>query len=132
VIGLDTNVLVSYLVQDDAAQARAASRLIETRCTNEDPGFVSLLMLAELVWVLDRAYGYARHQVSDVLNGILTAAELKVEQPDLARRALVDYGNGPADFADYLIGHVNAASGCSTTATFDKRAMKSGLHTLVR
>jgi predicted nucleic-acid-binding protein len=132
VIGLDTNVLVRYVVQDDAAQARAASRLIETRCTGEDPGFVSLLVLAELVWVLDRAYGYARDQVGSVLDGILTAAELKVEQPDLARRALVDYGNGPADFADYLIGHVNAACGCSTTATFDKRTVKSALHNLIR
>ena len=131
-IGLDTNVLVRYLVQDDAAQASAASRLIGTQCTSDDPGFVSLLVLAELVWVLDRAYGYARHQVADVLNAILTAAELKAEQPDLARRALVDFEHGPADFADYLIGHVNAASGCSTTATFDKRAMKSGLHSLVR
>lgn len=131
-IGLDTNVLVRYLVQDDAAQARAASHLIETRCTSEEPGFVSLLVLAELVWVLDRAYGYARNQVTGVLDGILTAAELKVQQSDLARSALVDYGNGPADFADYLIGHVNAECGCSTTVTFDKRTMKSGLHTQVR
>jgi len=132
VIGLDTNVLVRYLVQDDAAQARAASHLIETRCTNEDPGFVSLLVLAELVWVLDRGYGYTRSQVAGALNGILTAAELKVEQPDLARNALIDYGNGPADFAGYLIGHVNAACGCGTTATFDKRTMKSSLHSLLR
>jgi predicted nucleic-acid-binding protein len=132
VIGLDTKMMVRYLVQDDAAQARAASHLIETRCTNEDPGFMSLLVLAELVWVLDRAYGYARNQVAGVINGILTAAELKVEQPDLARSALVDYGAGPADFADYLIGRVNAACGCGTTATFDKRTMKSGLHSLIR
>lgn len=131
-IGLDTNVLVRYVVQDDATQARAASRLIETRCTAENPGFVSLLVLAELVWVLERAYRYARNQVTEVLNGILTSAELKAEQPDLARRALIAYGDGPADFADYLIGHVNAESGCSTTATFDKRAVKSGLHSLVR
>jgi predicted nucleic-acid-binding protein len=131
-IGLDTNILVRYVVQDEVAQARAASRLIETRCTTEDPGFVSLLVLAELVWVLERAYGYARSQVAEVLHGILTSAEFKAEQPDLARRALIGYGNGPADFADYLIGEANAENGCSTTATFDKRAMKSGLHSLVR
>ena len=131
-IGLDTNVLVRYIVQDDATQARAASRLIETRCTTENPGFVSLLVLAELVWVLERAYGYVRNQVAEVLNGILTSAELKVEQSDLARRALLGYGSGPADFADFLIGHVNAESGCSTTATFDKRTVRSGLHSLVR
>jgi len=131
-IGLDTNVLVRYIVQDEAAQARAASRLIETRCTTEDPGFVSLLVLAELVWVLERAYGYARNQVAEVLNSILTSAELKAEQPDLARRALLGYDSGPADFADYLIGHVNAENGCSSTATFDRRATKSGLQCLVR
>jgi predicted nucleic-acid-binding protein len=128
----EPDVLVRYVVQDEAAQARAASRLIETRCTTEDPGFVSLLVLVELVWVLERAYGYARRQVAEVLNGILTSAELKAEQPDLARRALTGYGNGPADFADYLIGHVNAENGCSTTATFDRRAVKSRLHSFVR
>ena len=130
--GIDTNILVRFLIQDDLAQLRMASKFIENDCSEQEPGFVNQIVLAELVWVLERAYGYARSQVAEVLNGILTSAELKAEQPDLARRALINYGSGPADFADYLIGHVNVANGCLTTATFDKRAVKSGLHSLVR
>jgi predicted nucleic-acid-binding protein len=131
VIGLDTNVVVRYIVQDDREQARAATTLIETQCTVDDPGFVSTVVLAELVWVLERAYGYARARVADVLAAILTSVEIKAEQPDIAHAALVSYRDGPADFADYLIGRIDAAHGCEATATFDKRSAKSGFHRLI-
>jgi predicted nucleic-acid-binding protein len=130
-IGLDTNVLVRYIVQDDRNQARAATRLIETRCSADQPGFVSLLVLAELVWVLERAYGYARADVCAVIAALLATAEIRVESSQLARSALQSFRAGPADFADYLIGALHAARGCETTFTFDKRAAKSGLHSLI-
>lgn len=130
-IGLDTNVVVRYIVQDDAEQARAASNVIEQQCTEERPGFLSLVVLAELVWVLERAYGYRRAQLVDVLEAILAASELQIESPDLVLSAILDYRNGSADFADYLIGRVNALHGCEATMTFDARAARSGLHRLV-
>lgn len=129
-IGLDTNVLVRYIVQDEPAQARAATRLIERECTPAEPGYISLLMLAEVVWVLGRAYGHGRADSSRVLAALLSTAELQVESPDLARDALHAYRNGAADFADYLIGLLHWARGCSATLTFDKRAAKSGWHRL--
>ncbi len=130
-IGLDTNVLLRYIVRDEAVQAKAASRLIETRCSKEQPGHVSHVVLAELAWVLGRGYGYARAEVVKVLAAILSSAELRVQESALAWTALRAFQAGPADFADYLIGAVNADCGCETTCTFDKRAAKSGWHTLL-
>lgn len=124
-IGLDTNVLVRYVVQDDPEQSEVAARLVEGRCTRESPGFVSQLVLAELVWVLRGAYGYDKPVVVSVLRQILQTSELTVDRPALAWAALSDYEKGPADFADCLIGHQNHAAGCAVTFTFDKKAGQS-------
>lgn len=130
-IGLDTNVLLRYIVRDDAAQAKAASRLIEERCSKERPGHVSHVVLAELAWVLGRGYGYAKAEVVKVLSAILSTAELKVQEAAIAWAALRAFQAGQADFADYLIGAANESCGCETTCTFDKRAARSGWHTLL-
>lgn len=129
--GLDTNVLVRYVVQDNPEQAEAAERLIEGRCTRESPGFVSGLVLAELVWVLRGAYGYEKDVVVSVLRQILQTAELVVDDPALAWAALSDFETGPADFADCLIGQGNHAAGCTVTFTFDKKAGQSRYFELV-
>ncbi|MGB9429123.1 MAG: type II toxin-antitoxin system VapC family toxin [Gammaproteobacteria bacterium] len=129
-IGLDTNILVRYLVRDDAKQAVIAGKLIETRCTDASPGFVSQLVLAELFWVLTRGYEYPKALLVGVLTKLLTASELEIEDSTNAWTALRAYESGNADFADYLIGLCARSTGCETTYTFDKRAAKSGLHTL--
>lgn len=131
-IGLDTNVLVRYIVQDDPAQSKAATRLIESRCQPEEPGFVSLLVLAELSWVLDRAYGYGREQIIQVMEALLLTTELRVERMDIVRAALREFVSGTADFADGLIAVGNIANGCQTTFTFDKRASKLAAFTQVK
>ena len=87
-IGLDTNVLLRYIVRDDAAQAKAAGRLIEARCSKDAPGHVSHVVLAELAWVLGRGYGYAKAEVVKVMEAILSSAELKVQESALAWAAL--------------------------------------------
>lgn len=121
-IGLDTNVLVRYVIQDDPAQAEAAGQLIESQCTPESPGLVSVIVLSELVWVLRGAYGYDKSVVVSVLRQVLQTAELAVEDPGLAWSALADFERTNADFADCLIGHRNHAAGCAETYTFDKKA----------
>lgn len=131
-IGLDTNILVRYIVQDDAAQAAAATALIEGECSAETPGRVDGIVLCELVWVLESAYGYSRATVAEVLRTILTSAELRVEAPDMAWSALRSYQSGGAGFADCLIGLRNRQAGCGTTATFDKRAGRIATHRLVK
>lgn len=118
-IGLDTNVLVRYLVQDDPVQSELAARLIEERCTKQSPGRISLVVLCELVWVLLGAYRYPKKSVTDVIGQLLATTELEVENEEVARLSLDAYRNGAADFADYVIGCSNKKAGCDKTYTFD-------------
>ena len=131
-IGLDTNILVRYIVRDDPIQTEVATQLLETRCTLEEPGFVSLVVLVELVWVLGNGYKYPKPLITAVLSKLLTVAELVVEETNSARVALNAYETGNADFADYLIGCIHKAKGCLTTLTFDRRASRSPWHSLAR
>jgi predicted nucleic-acid-binding protein len=85
-------------------------------------GLVSVVVLSEVVWVLRGAYDYDKNVVVSVLRQILQAAELAVEDPAVAWSALADFERTNADFADFLIGHGNHASGCTETYTFDKKA----------
>jgi predicted nucleic-acid-binding protein len=122
-IGIDTNVLVRYLVQDDASQAAIANRLVEHTLGPEKPGFISGIVLCELVWVLESAYGYDRAQVADALHRLFEVDRLRLEAPALAWRALDAYRVG-VDFSDALIALVNEQSGCEYTASFDRRAAR--------
>jgi predicted nucleic-acid-binding protein len=131
-IGLDTNVLIRYIVRDDPRQTKAATRLIEMRCTPDDPGLVASIVMCEIVWVLDRAYGYDRATISAVLRRLLTVEELRVQESDLAWSALNLYEDGKADFADYLIGLTNQIQDAVTTFTMDEEAAQSSLFDLLR
>lgn len=130
-IALDTNVLVRFIVRDDERQAEAATRLMEDRCTAETPGIVSPVVLCELVWVLTSGYGYKRDMVVRVLRRILTVRELQVQNPALMLRAVKLFEEGPADFADYLIGLSNREAKADATFTFDVKAAKSDLFRLL-
>jgi predicted nucleic-acid-binding protein len=121
-IGLDTNVLVRHIVQDNKEEASAASGLIASRCSVDDPGVVSLVVLCELVWVLDRGYEYDRGTIAKVLRQLLSVQDLLVDRSELAWQALHLYENGKADFADYLIGLSHRDRGAEVTCTFDQRA----------
>jgi predicted nucleic-acid-binding protein len=123
-IGLDTNVLVRYLVQDDPEQSLLATAFIESDCTAESPGFICNIVLVELVWVLDQGYGYAKEYVVAVLSQLLSTSELKLENPDLVFKAIQLYRNTNVGFADCLLSVINHQQGCSSTATFDKKAAK--------
>ena len=122
-IGLDTNVLVRYVVQDDPRQAAAASHLIETSLSDDEPGWIASIVLCEFVWVLEAAYGYARNSIAPALERVLEVDCFRVEAPSLAWRALDAYRGG-ADFADALIALGNESAGCEYTATFDRGAAK--------
>jgi len=122
--GLDTNVLVRYIVQDDPKQARLATRYIEQTCTSDSPGRVNVIVLCELAWVLGRGYRYDRQVVASVIRRILSSPELFVEEDDAVWQALKTYEKGSAGFADCLLGIINQRAGASPTVTFDKQAAK--------
>ena len=123
-IGLDTNVLVRYVMQDEPRQSARATRLIES-LTAEAPGFVPVVVLVELVWVLSGSYGLQRAQVATVLDTLLRSKELLVDRAELVTQALHRYGAGGADFADTLIERIAAAAGCTATMSFDAGAIKA-------
>jgi predicted nucleic-acid-binding protein len=122
-IGIDTNVLVRYVVQDDARQAAIANQFIETTLSDEEPGWIASVVLCEFVWVLEAAYGYARHSIAPALQRLFEVDRFRVEAPALAWRALGEYRNG-ADFSDALVALANEEKGCGYTATFDRAAAK--------
>ena len=125
-IGLDTNVLVRYLTQDDPDQALRAGRVIEKSCTKDAPGWITLVVLCELVWVLRGAYGYKKKLIVEVLEQILATRELQVEAEHIARPALAAFRRGQADFADYVIVFTNRACGCEHTYSFDQKLASHG------
>lgn len=119
-LGIDTNVLVRYLIQDDAVQSEKAARIIENECTKGNPGFINSIVLCELVWVLSRAYGYKKKEICFVLKKLFTCSEIMLENSDAAWSAYYDYEKGTADFAACLISRINKFNGVEATVTFDR------------
>lgn len=123
-IGLDTNVLVRYLAQDDPIQSPKATEIIERRLTAENPGFVSLVAMVETAWVLDRAYGLADHDIAAAIERTLQAEMLVVENEQDVFTAMIALKEGRGSFADALIGAAAARAGCVRTLTFDRKAAR--------
>ena len=121
-IGLDTNVLVRYLVQDDPTQARQANALIDRAVAQETAMFINHVVMCELTWVLGRGYGYARTALAEVIEKILLGRQFEIEKKDLVWTALANFKASRADFADCLIGVINDLAGCESTLTFDRTA----------
>jgi predicted nucleic-acid-binding protein len=121
VIALDTNVLVRFLVQDDPRQAALATRLIEEVLTPAEPGFVSLIVLVELTWVLGRAYRCAQAQIADIVSELAASDTIVIERASIVTAALQ---SSRGDLADGLIHEIGRAHGCEWTATFDRRSAR--------
>ncbi len=121
-IGIDTNVLVRYLTNDEPEMADRAERLLERECNPDRLGFVNAVVLCEVAWVLRRRYRFGREPIAAAVEALLRAPLLAVEHAELAELALRDYRAGRADFTDALIGLINRQAGCEATATFDRRA----------
>lgn len=123
-IGLDTNVLVRYLAQDDAVQSSRATQIIERELTEECPAFISIVTLVETVWVLDRVYGLSEVEIAAAVERILQANTFVVQNEQEAFTAMVALRTGAGTFSDALIGALGAWAGCTTTLTFDKRTKR--------
>ena len=123
-LGLDTNVLVRFLVRDHEAQFERARRLIKREVGAEEKLLISLLVLLETEWVLRSRYGRQKNQIMDAISGLLDASELELEDEPTIEEALYLWKDSAAHFADCLIGAHHHRLGCRATATFDARAVK--------
>lgn len=122
-IGLDTNILVRYLIRDDVEQTRIADSIVEGSEDAGKPVFVNHIVLSELVWVMTKSYRLNRIAIAEALEGIFSAQAFLFEERDIALGALRDFRNGSADYADCLIGRKNREMGCETTLSFDAGAV---------
>lgn len=130
-IGLDTNVLVRYIMQDDAKQSPQATKLMDSLDTDQ-PGFVSLVSIVELYWVLTFCYDLSGQQVRQALESLLRTKQIIVDRADQVLRALRVFDEGKADFADCLIERTASSAGCTETLTFDVGAAKHAGMRLIR
>ncbi|HKX07969.1 MAG TPA: type II toxin-antitoxin system VapC family toxin [Stellaceae bacterium] len=123
-IGIDTNVLVRHLAQDDPVQSPRASELIERRLSAEEPGFVSVVVMAELAWVLERSYGLPDREIVIAIERLLQTDSLLIESEKEVFDAFAALKEGRGSFGDALIAALVARAGCEHTLTFDRRALR--------
>lgn len=123
-IGLDTNILVRYLTQDDPIQSPKATEIIERRLTEQTPGFLSVVVMVEIVWVLDRAYRLPTDQIAAAIERIIQTDVFSVENEQEVFTAMIAFKEGHGSFADALITGLSAKAGCSFTLTFDHKALR--------
>lgn len=123
-LGVDTNVLVRFLIRDDEAQFEKARKLIKREVAAGRRVFVSQLVLLETEWVLRSRYGLSKSQIIEAISGLLDASDIRFEDEPAIEEALFISKDTTADFADCLIGSQNRRLGCRATATLDVKASK--------
>lgn len=123
-IGLDTNVIIRYLMKDDNKQFALAEKCIDSAVKQKQLLNINLAVICEVVWVLNYHYELKRNEITDFLSKVFHAEQIEIESRQLALSAFHEYQNSQVDFADCLIGVINQSLGCSTTHTFDKKAAK--------
>jgi predicted nucleic-acid-binding protein len=134
VIGLDTNVLVRYLTQDDVQQSAAATRLVDEELSQHNPGFISQVVLVEMCWVLKRLYGASDAELVDTVTDLLASPKFVLEGEPVIQAAVqrMRSRKSKVGWTDQLIAQIATAAGCSHTVSFDRTAVRSaGMKLLV-
>ncbi|MBI3917045.1 MAG: type II toxin-antitoxin system VapC family toxin [Betaproteobacteria bacterium] len=123
-LGVDTNVLVRFLIRDDEAQFEKARKLIKSEIAAGRHVFVSQLVLLETEWVLRSRYSLSKSQIIEAISRLLDTSDIRFEDEPAIEEALFIWKDTTADFADCLIGSQNRRLGCRATATLDVKASK--------
>lgn len=123
-IGLDTNVVLRYLLQDDPEQTRHANRILDRQLSEETPGFLSLVTVLEIVWVLRSLFKQGPVEIAAQLEQLLAADTLRIQNEQQVFEAVFAIKRGTGEFEDALIGALGDWAGCSTTLTFDQKAAR--------
>jgi predicted nucleic-acid-binding protein len=126
-IGLDTNVLVRYLAQDEPVQAALAARVLERELTEDAPGFIGLVVLIETIWVLQRLYRASTAEVRETVNDLLGSRSIVVENREVVARALTATEKDSCGFADAIIAASALNAGCNKIVSFDRGAVRAGM-----
>jgi predicted nucleic-acid-binding protein len=122
-IGLDTNILVRYFIQDDPEQTRLAVNLIDSLSPTKS-GWIGVAVFMELDWVLNNVLKVKKDRVVEIFDTLLVSQELVVENANTVREALQLYRSRNTDFSDCLIASAAKAAGCSRIVTFDRIAAR--------
>ena len=123
-LGIDTNVLVRFLVRDDETQFEKARKLIKREVAAGRRVFVNQLVLMESEWVLRSRYAVPKNQIIEAISGLLDATDIQFEDEPSIEEALFMWKDTAADFADCLIGAKNRRLGCRMTVSFDVKASR--------
>jgi predicted nucleic-acid-binding protein len=123
-IGLDTNVVLRYLLQDDPAQTRQANRIFEQELSDQNPGFINLATTLEIIWVLRSLLRQTSAQIALHVENLLAADSLELQNEQQIFEAVFALKTGAGEFEDALIGALNSWAGCSHTLTFDRKAAR--------
>ncbi len=123
-IGLDTNILVRYFARDDPVQSPKATAIFEHRLSKQNPGYVSIVAVVEVMWVLARSYRLTTHQLVDVIERLLQADNLVIEDAQDVFTAMIALKEGRGSFADAMIVVRGQRAGCVATWTFDREALR--------
>ena len=128
-LGIDTNILLRWLIADETAGPQAG--LAQQLMVSGQEVMISPIVLAEFSWVAERSFGLGRKELVHLLTEIASGSMIIVPDRDVVLAAIEGFANGGPGFADHLIAALNSATGCSTTLTFDKTAAKSKNFTLL-
>lgn len=131
-IGIDTNILVRYLTEDDEIQSSKAVNLIEKYAGINGSIFINNIIICQLVWVLERGYKYSKDQVIKALKSVLTTKEFSFEDHQILWISSTQYSDSSADFSDILIGHLNSKNGCNETYTFYQKASMLEMFSIIK
>jgi predicted nucleic-acid-binding protein len=123
-IGIDTNILLRFILADDQEQLESVKAFLGARSA-EDPAFISLLVLAEACWMLKRQYRYPNDVIAGTFRELMSAEELLFEDESFVDGLLIEEARLGADISDYIIAHMSNNAGCRATVTFDRKAAKS-------
>ena len=127
-IGIDTNILVRYLTNDDLGQCKKISEFFAKYKNTPRSIFINNIVICETVWVLDRGYKYSKEIIVNTLKLICRTPEFAFENHNLIMQSIIEYENNNAiDLSDIIISIFNKNIGCRATVSFDKKAVDKGL-----
>jgi len=130
--GIDTNILIRFLMGDDEQQAKKVYKIFKKTESEKNELFVPLLVMLELIWVLESVYEIPRTDILESISELILMPILKFEHQSALQHFTHAAQGNKYDLSDLLISHSAKYQGCETVITFDKKASKYTLFELAK